>query len=67
MVDDEYYVPLAYVTQIGLYNLFALIIERARILVKDENMRICHQCACDCDRLPLTAGQQPPRLPVMVS
>src|SRR5258705_12187026 len=55
--DHEYGAALAYLLHVVLDDPLALIIERARRLVEDQDARVGDERARDCDALTLTARQ----------
>ena len=65
--DDEHRAPLGDLAHVLLDDALALVIERARRLVEDQDARIGDQRARDGDALALAARQLAPRSPTIVS
>ena len=65
--DDEDGAARRDALHVVLDDALALVVERARRLVEDQDARIADQRARDGDALALAAGQAPPRSPTIVS
>jgi hypothetical protein len=55
--DHEHGAALAYLLHVVLDDSLALIVERARRFVKDQDARVGDERASNCDALTLTTGQ----------